>query len=132
GTDRPMIIDGEIVAIDENGQASFQLLQNMSGFQPGKPGRKRTASLIQYYVFDILKLDKEDLRSKTLAQRKKLLAGSLEQSAEIRLVEDLGEDGRQAFDACVKNGFEGVIAKKLDSKYYSGKRSGNWLKIKNR
>lgn len=126
-----IIVDGEIVAFDEKGKTSFQLLQRESGtrartlksaFEPNLP--------IRFFVFDVLSLNGKNVMKKTFADRKKILRESLIETDDVRRVDDLGADGNRAFIACLENGLEGVIAKQQGSPYVPGKRSDNWLKLK--
>ncbi len=126
-----MILDGEIVALDKKGQPSFELLQQRSGLCLVKDGQKAEGEIpVFYYVFDILWLDGQDLRSKPLLERKRILNTALTSSTHIRLTEELHCDGKTAFAVCIDNGLEGVVAKRCQSIYESGRRSANWLKIK--
>jgi bifunctional non-homologous end joining protein LigD len=108
-------VDGEVVAF-EGAQTSFQRL--------GHPGAS-----IFYYVFDILWLDGEDVRSRPLRERKVLLKNALNFQSHVRLTAYRNEEGEAMFaEACAK-GWEGVIAKRADS-VYTAKRSKDWLKFK--
>ncbi len=118
---RDIIIDGEIVALDENGRPSFQLLQNRGG-DPKPP--------LLYYAFDVLYRDGYDLRGVPLEQRKALLNTSLLPTERLRIVDTFAEHGVTLFDAAKANGMEGIVAKRRDSRYDTGKRSEAWLKIK--
>lgn len=120
-----MVIDGEIVAIDEKGRTSFQLLQGA-----GRTGQNGKDVPIRFYVFDLLSIDGKKIVDKKLVDRKTLLKKNLLESKNVRRVDDLGEDGNQAFLACLENGLEGIIAKRSDSKYLPGKRTDAWLKLK--
>ncbi|HEV7662064.1 MAG TPA: non-homologous end-joining DNA ligase, partial [Chloroflexota bacterium] len=118
---RDAIFDGEIVALDETGKSSFQLLQNrMSEPRP----------FLLFYAFDVLYRDGYDLRGVPLEQRKKLLATSLLPGARLRVVDTYAEDGVVLFEAVRAQGMEGVVAKRRDSRYETGKRTDSWLKIK--
>lgn len=125
-----IILDGEIIAMDEKGRQCFQCLQeylkSVDRTGMGQPGQYP----LIYYVFDILYLDGYDLRSMPLRLRKALLHGILRPSDQVRLVDYFEKEGETIYRAAVKNGLEGVIAKRTDSKYESGKRSRNWLKVK--
>jgi bifunctional non-homologous end joining protein LigD len=118
---RDIILDGEIVALDENGRPSFQLLQNRAS-EPKPP--------LLYYAFDVLYRDGYDLRGIELEQRKALLATSLLPTERLRIVDTFAEDGVTLFAAAKANGMEGVVAKRRDSKYETGRRTDAWLKIK--
>jgi bifunctional non-homologous end joining protein LigD len=116
-----MVVDGEIVALDEQGRPSFQHLQNR-GSDPNVA--------LMYYAFDLLYRDGIDLRGVPLEDRKALLASSLVPSERLRLVETFPEDGEMLFQAARASGMEGVVGKRRDSRYESGKRSEAWLKVK--
>lgn len=126
-----LVLDGEIVAFDEKGRTSFQLLQQASGLRGrGKLDRSKKHIPIRFYVFDILSVDGKKTIAKPLTERKALLKRYLVESNDVRRVDDLGADGNKAFLACLENGLEGVIAKKVDSLYLPGKRVPTWLKLK--
>ncbi len=113
------ILDGEVVAFDEGGKSDFGLLQRAL-----KENNK-----IYYVVFDLLALNGEDMREKTLKERKKILEMMLVKSNNIIYSQHVIGKGKQAFAFAKKNNLEGVVAKKLSSKYI-GRRSEDWLKIK--
>lgn len=117
------ILDGEVVAILPSGISSFQELQNA-----GKIGS--TANLL-YYAFDLLYLNGHDLRPLPLVQRKELLAELLKAnpSQRIQLSEHFENDGPAFFRRCCQMGLEGVISKRKDRPYRSG-RSADWIKTK--
>ncbi|PZM78011.1 MAG: ATP-dependent DNA ligase [Candidatus Melainabacteria bacterium] len=126
-----IVLDGEIVAFDEKGRTSFQLLQQASGLRGrGALDRSKKNIPIRFYVFDILSVDGKKTIAKPLTDRKALLKRYLVESNDVRRVDDLGTDGNKAFLACMENGLEGVIAKKVDSLYLPGKRVPTWLKLK--
>jgi bifunctional non-homologous end joining protein LigD len=127
---RNAILDGEIVAIDEQGRPSFSLMQQRTGFQPGKrrlPGREGVPIL--YYAFDLLYLDGYDLRRVALEKRKELLQSVLESRQIVRFSDHYPEKGRDLFEVARQRGLEGILAKKRDSPYQE-ERSRDWLKIK--
>jgi bifunctional non-homologous end joining protein LigD len=115
------VFDGEIVALDDQGRPSFQLLQNR-GSDP-RP-------TLLYYAFDLLSRDGYDLRGASLTDRKALLDLSLLPNDRLRLVDTYPEDGLTLFKMVTEFGFEGIVAKRRDSRYDSGKRTDSWLKIK--
>ncbi len=129
------ILDGEIVALDEEGRPSFSLMQQRTGFQPGKRRLPRREGVpVVYYAFDLLYLDGLDLRRVALEQRKQLLqdrivAGKAGESGIIHFSDHYAEKGRDLFDAAKQRGLEGIVAKKRSSAYQE-KRSNDWLKIK--
>jgi len=120
-----IIIDGEIVAIDERGHPSFQLLQRAA-----KDNALTKNNRIVYYVFDILYADGRTLFDVPLVERRKILFERLVQTDVVKAVRDLGSDGIKAFQACVENDLEGIVAKRVDGTYQPGVRTNDWLKIK--
>jgi bifunctional non-homologous end joining protein LigD len=124
------ILDGEIVALDEQGRPSFSLMQQRTGFRPGKsrlPGRQGVSVI--YYAFDLLYLDDLDLRRVPLEQRKQLLQERLTNSDVVKFSDHYPEKGLALFQAAAQKGLEGILAKKRDSLYVET-RSRDWLKIK--
>jgi bifunctional non-homologous end joining protein LigD len=124
------ILDGEIVALDDEGRPSFSLMQQRTGFRPGKsrlPGRQGVPVI--YYAFDLLYLDNLDLRRAPLEQRKELLRERLTNSDVVKFSDHYREKGLALFQAAAQKGLEGILAKKRDS-LYEETRSRNWLKIK--
>jgi bifunctional non-homologous end joining protein LigD len=112
-----MVIDGEVVALDEQGAPRFQLLQQ---------GEKRE----KMFVFDLLWLDGRDLRQLRYKERRTLLEKLLRRTpAPITISQKLDEPGEKALDRARESGFEGIIAKK-NSSCYEPRRSRDWLKIK--
>ena len=122
---REMILDGEVVACDETGRPSFDVLKTVLG----DVKRSKQKGVLQYYVFDLLWCDGRDLRGMPLHQRKALLREALAPTANVRLVEHVEDDGRSFYDAVKQLGLEGMVAKHRDSLYES-RRSPHWLKIK--
>ena len=119
-TRRPAVFDGELVALDKKGRSRFQLLQNA----------RRTGGRLRYYVFDLLFLDGRDIRGRPLLERKKLLKSVLPRSALIRFSRHIKRNGVSFFRAARRRGLEGIVAKRAQSRYRSGKRTRDWLKIK--
>ena len=115
------VVDGELVAFGDDGRPSFNALQNHS---PSAP--------VLFYVFDVMMLAGRDLRNETLESRRRLL--------ENKIVPKLAEPARYAaeIDATLRDlihsvkaqGFEGVVAKRRNSLYEAGRRSGAWLKMR--
>jgi bifunctional non-homologous end joining protein LigD len=124
------VLDGELVALNEKGEPSFELLQARSIIMSKSLG-KRSLEL-RYIVFDILQNKGVDLTSQSLSQRKKVLAHTFKpgQSKNLQLIKAYDVDGIKAFARAIKEGMEGVVGKKLDGRYEEGKRSGAWLKVK--
>ncbi|MGH6858736.1 MAG: non-homologous end-joining DNA ligase [Phyllobacterium sp.] len=120
------ILDGEAVVLDERELPDFGLLQQSLGGRDGK----RTSQEAVLYAFDLLYFDGQDLRDMDLVGRRHLLQDLVGGAGgAIRFSEAIeGEGATLLIDAC-RHGLEGIIAKRKDSSYGSG-RSGDWLKIK--
>ena len=124
------ILDGEVVALDEQGRPSFSLMQQRTGFRPG--GRRAAANAdvpVLYYAFDLLYLDGYDLRHLPLEERKKKLAAILVTGDSLRYSDHYERQGKALFEIAREKGLEGILAKKRDS-IYQERRSSEWLKIK--
>jgi bifunctional non-homologous end joining protein LigD len=124
------ILDGEIAALDEQGRASFSLMQQRTGIRSG--GRRtagRSDVPIVYYVFDLLYADGYDLRRVALEERKQALAKLVKTNELIHLSEHFPERGIALFEAAKQQGLEGILAKHRGS-FYEERRSREWLKIK--
>jgi len=116
-----VVIDGEIVVVDDTGNPSFQLLQHY-GEDPDHP--------ILYYIFDLLKLNGHETTGLSLVERKELLQKIIPQNEVIKYSDHIIENGKSFFQVSKEKDLEGIMAKKADSKYYPGKRTPDWLKIK--
>jgi len=115
------VLDGEIVAVDENGLASFQLLQNW----------QNTASQLQFVAFDILWYNGFDLTALPLTTRKEILKELLPANDAVLKYSDHVEGaGKEFFNVALSQGLEGIMAKKVRSAYTVGSRTEDWLKIK--
>ncbi len=116
------ILDGEIVVVDSRGKSHFQLLQNYSNLTEG---------VLCYYVFDILYKEGKDLRDLPLIERKEIAKKVVKEIASpyIRYSDHVIGEGKKLFKEAQKESLEGIIAKKLSSRYESA-RSRSWLKIK--
>jgi len=115
------LIDGEAVALDEDGKPSFQLLQSTL---------KGGSANLAFYAFDLLIDRGEDIRKKSNIERKERLAALLEGVPPPILYGDhIVGRGEEMFAAVCKQGGEGIISKKANAAY-SGTRTRNWLKIK--
>ena len=123
------ILDGEVVALDEHGRASFSLMQQRTGIRKGgrRVGAHRELQVV-YYLFDLIYLDGYDLRRVDLEQRKQALSQIIAASELVRYSEHFPE-GLKLFEAAKKQGLEGILAKKRRS-CYEERRSRDWLKIK--
>ena len=117
------IIDGEIVALDEKGRSSFQLLQSLDMGQERPP--------IVYYAFDLLRLNGKDLQGLPIEERKAKLEELLKKPpGVIRYSVSFTKDIPELLERAGKLGLEGLIGKRARSKYEAGRRSGAWIKVK--
>jgi bifunctional non-homologous end joining protein LigD len=127
---RRAILDGEIVALDDEGRPSFSLMQQRTGFRPGKARLARREGVpVIYYAFDLLYLDDFDLRRVPLERRRQLLQEHLTAGEIVRFSDHYPEKGIALFEAAGKKGLEGIVGKKRASPYEET-RSRDWLKIK--
>jgi bifunctional non-homologous end joining protein LigD len=122
------VIDGEVVALDDNGNPSFQRLQNLTGFGT-KPAVKGALPVLNFFAFDLLYLNGYDLRKAALIDRRQLLISILLPSDVVRYSEHFVGKGDELLKAVRAKGLEGIIAKQAQSRYES-KRSASWIKIK--
>ncbi|MEO5909203.1 MAG: DNA ligase D [Ginsengibacter sp.] len=116
------IVDGEIVVLNDEGKPDFQFLQHYSENQ-NRP--------IQYHIFDLLELSGKDTTGLSLIERKELLQKIIPENPVIKYSDHILEKGKSFFQVSEEQNLEGIMAKKIDSKYYPGKRTTDWLKIKN-
>ena len=120
---RKYVIDGEVVALDEDGRSSFQLLQGLE-----MEGRKAP---LRFYVFDLLQLDGKSLLGLPLEQRKQVLAKICENVGDpIRYSGEISGDVKSLLAEVKRRGLEGLIGKQRNSVYEPGRRSGTWIKLK--
>ena len=123
------VLDGEVVALDEQGRASFSLMQQRTGIRKGgrRVGARRELQIV-YYIFDLLYVDGFDLRRVQLEQRKQVLAQIIAPSELVRYSDHFPQ-GLALFEVAKQKGLEGILAKKRAS-HYEERRSREWLKIK--
>jgi DNA ligase D-like protein (predicted ligase) len=115
------VVDGEIVALDESGRPNFNLLQNF----------RSEASRIHYFIFDLLICNDRDLTGLPLSERRKFMKSLLKLSSpRLRIAEQFEVSANDMLAAVRQQGLEGVIAKRKDSLYEPGKRTGSWVKCR--
>jgi len=125
-----MILDGEIVALDAAGRPSFNALQNRAQLKSAAEiAAGRRDSPVVLVCFDLLHFAGLNLRGSPYLARHRYLAQCLLPSAHVQLVH-CSDNGPELYRAALGHGFEGVVAKRIDSAYQPGKRSRAWLKIK--
>ncbi|RVL15845.1 non-homologous end-joining DNA ligase [Sinorhizobium meliloti] len=122
---RTSILDGEAVVLDNHGRSDFGMLQRALGRLPSA----LEAGAIVFYAFDLLYLDRRDLRRLPLRERRRLLEPLVAgREGAIRLSEEVEADGEDFFRVACAHGLEGIIAKHLEKPYRSG-RGEWWQKI---
>jgi bifunctional non-homologous end joining protein LigD len=120
---RECVTDGEVVALDEKGRSSFQLLQARE-----MEGRN---SPVYFYAFDLLQLDGKSLVSLPLEARKNVLEKLCADAGDpIRYSGAIGGDAKRLLEEVKRRGLEGIIGKQRNSVYEPGRRSGAWIKLK--
>jgi bifunctional non-homologous end joining protein LigD len=122
-----LVLDGEIVAFVGR-RTSFERLQGRSGIHDPDLARKSGIAVF-YYIFDLLYADGTDVRGLPLRDRKRLLRNAARFADPLRLTAHRNTDGEEEYRKACARGDEGVIAKRADSTYQSG-RSRDWLKFK--
>jgi bifunctional non-homologous end joining protein LigD len=113
------VLDGEVCALDEEGRATF------SAMQQGKPGTRYI-----YVAFDLLEQEGEPLTDLPLTERHARLEKLIDRRNRVVQLSEAFDDGQALYEAAKKQGFEGIMAKKRDSRYFPGRRTRDWLKIK--
>jgi bifunctional non-homologous end joining protein LigD len=122
-------IDGEVVALDEAGGASFENLQQRF-VHSRSPARAAVESQLIYYAFDCLFALGHDLCGLPLSARKRVLEGFAPRLGVVRYVDHVERDGEALYAVAREHAREGIVAKRADSRYLPGRRSESWLKIK--
>jgi bifunctional non-homologous end joining protein LigD len=113
------VVDGEVCALDEDGRPSF------SAMQQGK-----SATPIVYYLFDLLEVEGEPIVDLPTEERRKRLEQLLDKRNRTVRFSESFDDGEALLTAANEQGLEGIMAKRLGSRYLPGRRSRDWLKIK--
>src|ERR1700743_1909407 len=103
---RSTVLDGEVVAVDENGIPRFQLLQRF---------QKQPTAPTLYYFFDVLWYQGDDIAQKPILERRKVLERILKPAAGVQLGSYVEAEGKALFDLTKEKGMEGIIAKRKDS-----------------
>lgn len=125
-----IVVDGEIVVMQQ-GKPDFQaLLERGQAVSQGEIMRQTQRAAAIYIVFDILEKDGKPLTELSLVERKEILAASLKEGSNVVLCDFIEEKGEAYFQSVLDKGLEGVVAKRKDSCYEEGLRTGSWLKIK--
>jgi bifunctional non-homologous end joining protein LigD len=130
---RDAILDGEIVAFDDEGRPRFQLLQRRMGLTTESTIRGRAVETpATYVVFDVLWLDGKSLLEEPYEERRKVLDGLELDGAHWRAPRNHVGDGAALWQLVQDRNLEGIVAKRLASPYRPGKRSREWVKVRNR
>ncbi len=126
----PAVLDGEIVVFD-SGKPSFAGLQSRGRMNDLKRiGRTSSECPAVFIAFDVLYAGAKSVMELALEKRKELLADMVDSGDEIYVSQYITEKGREFYNACVKQGLEGAVAKKLGSVYLPGRRSSYWQKFR--
>ena len=130
----PVLLDGEVVALDARGEpGGFQQLQGRMHLKGERDiAREATAQRAAFIAFDILRDGGEDLRPLILTHRRARLERlfGASGSSEVRHGEYAAGDGRRLYARAIEEGWEGLVAKRADSRYESDRRSPSWIKLK--
>ncbi|MEU9201192.1 non-homologous end-joining DNA ligase [Streptomyces sp. NPDC048332] len=128
---RGVVLDGEIVALDASGHSDFGLLQSRMGVvDPRRAGRLALGCPAHLMIFDVMYLDGLGLLSATYGERREILSALGLTGAHWSAPPNVHGRGSQVWDAVVREGLEGVVAKRLSSPYLPGTRSAHWRKTK--
>jgi bifunctional non-homologous end joining protein LigD len=130
--DRDLLVDGEVIALNERGLPDFRVLQDRMHVRSAASAARLAERLpATYMVFDVMRLDGRDLSGTPLGERRTILRDlGLEHST--WQVPDAYEDGPMLHDATLQQGLEGIVSKRLTSRYVFGERTRNWLKFAHR
>jgi bifunctional non-homologous end joining protein LigD len=127
--DRAAILDGEVVALDPEGRPSFQLIQSRMGLTSPAAIKARVARQpVDYVVFDLLHLDGHCVRDLPYLRRRELLDELGLEGPRWRAPRYRLGGGASLLEAARRQGLEGIVAKRCDSPYRVGRRSGEWIK----
>jgi bifunctional non-homologous end joining protein LigD len=126
----PMILDGEIVALAGDGRPSFNALQNRAQLKnAAQIAAAQRETPVVMVCFDLLHFAGLNLRSATYEERRRYLSQCLMPAPHLQLVH-ASENAEELYAAALDLGFEGIVAKRRDSRYEPGRRSRAWLKLK--
>ncbi len=125
-----MVLDGEVVALGEDGRPSFNALQNRAQLKSSKEiadAERRTPAVL--VCFDLLHFAGLNLRAAPYLDRRRYLCQCLLPSARVQLVH-VEEDAGKLYAAALRSGYEGIVAKRRDGIYQPGRRSPSWVKVR--
>ena len=130
--DRDLLVDGEVIALNDRGLPDFRVLQDRMHVRNAANAAKLAQQLpATYMVFDVMRLDGRDLTAMPLGERRKIL-GDLGLEHSTWQVPAAYDDGPMLFEATLQQGLEGIVSKRLTSRYAFGERTKNWLKFAHR
>ena len=130
---RDTVLDGEIVAFDERGRPSFERLQQRMHLTRDAEIRRRAEAVpVKYMLFDVLYLEGHSVMSRSYEERRELLESMGLEGPAWQTPRYHRGQGAALLDASAQQGLEGVVAKRLDSRYAAGQRSSSWIKVKNK
>jgi bifunctional non-homologous end joining protein LigD len=128
-----VVLDGEVVAFDDEGRPSFGRLQSRMHLANAREVRVRAETVpITYVVFDLLHLDGNNVMPLPYVDRRRLLTDLVPDDGCWTVPAHRESEGAALLDAVRSRGLEGIVAKKVDSPYLPGKRSSSWIKVKAR
>ncbi len=130
--ERATVIDGEIVALDEQGLPSFQRLQGRMNLASPRDVAARAREIpVTFMAFDLLYLDGRNVMSLPYRERRRMLEDLELKGEHVQTPAFHAGEGAEFLQAAATRGLEGIMAKRLDSAYEPGRRSGAWIKLKN-
>lgn len=129
--DRDLLVDGEIIGLNDEGLPDFGVLQERMHVRSAKSAARLAGQVpATYMAFDLMRLDGRDLTHLPLRERREMLAGlGLDGAWQVPGAYD---DGAMLFDATLQQGLEGIVSKRLSSRYTFDARSPHWIKLAHR
>lgn len=128
--DCPVILDGEILALDQQGRPNFTLMQRRMTAGPNQAARIADEVPVVYYLFDILYVKDRETLALPYTIRRQALEGLGLKHPRCQIPPSYVGEGDAMLEVARERGLEGVVAKRVDSPYLPGQRSPNWLKVK--
>jgi bifunctional non-homologous end joining protein LigD len=130
---RDAVLDGEIVALDDDGRPSFERLQQRMHLTRDSEIKRRALAIpATYMIFDLLYLEGRSLLARPYVERRELLESLGLEGTAWKVPRYHHGDGHALVKASADQGLEGVVAKRLDSQYVPGRRTSAWIKVKHR
>ena len=129
---REAVLDGEVIAVDQQGRPSFERLQERMGLTKEAEVRRKMRQVpVAYMIFDLLYLDGHSTMGLTYRERRRMVEGLGLKGRYWQTPKSVEGEGEAMRDTSRSAQLEGIMAKRLDSTYQPGRRSANWLKVKN-